>query len=1059
MEFWVALGIEQTRDEEAITAAYREKLQLVHPEEHPEEFMQLRAAYDEALRYARQSDEEGAPAELTPVDLWVQEAEKIYDNFSRRIDVAEWKKLLSDEVCQGLDSRIDARNALLKFCMECFYMPNDVWKLIIDTFSIRENYDDLCEIFPKAYIDNAVILGADGYPTVPYELFAEGTTGNPDAYIKLYYKARDERREGNFDACAATIEDMKATGFEHPYTRLAEAEMAGAKGDHDRAVELVKELAEQFPNDRGIRQQHGEVMRHVCKDYEAALADYEFLLSSIPENYQGLWGKGECLLALDRLEEAKEAFLSLHQHIPYDDDVRARIDTINEKLAARYEQQIQEQPDNFELRLDYAWSCLQRKEHDKAKALIAETVPADIAQRADLENISTKLYLNCEELETALAHAKEWEAIVKELPEGETEKEKKRKGKTGEILSLQAIALYGLKRYDEAIEKALAAEAADPKSTEPIDLRRRIHHQRREFDKAVELAEKVVQIERNYNNYFALAYEQYEQGDRVAAYHSFGEAVDYARTMQAYMYRGRILCDFEEWDAVRELISFLTENGVDSNGLPVRYLNARIDHGAGKKEEALKVYNELLELYESNTEEHGTDFIHEIYHHAADIEDDFERDPDDVLIKVEKGLALKEDHLPLLELKSFVLHRKKDHQAIIDHNLKTLEYFPRNQYSHLRIADAHYYLDNYAEAVEHYLKQEQIRDSAWVQEVLGICLMYLERYDEAEEHYRKSIEIEPERIRPRANLGLMYERRWNTDKNAYDFDLSLPLQQECVRMNDEREEDKRHRVFRTWLARTLARLGRYDEAMEVYHKNYELYDDEDELRKEVEVYMECGRFAEGEKLLDKYHKQGKLDDPYLMMKADFRRYQGKDKDFLKYMKKMDDGAKKFGHLAIFYNDHPDRKMRQKAMELYRQALYIDPERTDLMTGYIRLLREFGRKADAEEMTAKAFEQVEEMRNHGWRVALYLTKMAMVHLAAGEPDKAKPYIDKAMTGPMCDHCRYPRCKDAYLALKDYYMDLEMYEEAAQVCREAAEFAADEMDFINIVKRLKKERKIK
>ncbi|MBE6759323.1 MAG: tetratricopeptide repeat protein [Ruminococcaceae bacterium] len=1059
MEFWVALGIEQTKDEEAITAAYREKLQLVHPEEHPEEFMQLRAAYDEALKFARQTEDEAKPTELTPVDLWIQKVEQVYDDFALRTSVDEWKKLLEDEVCQGLDSRIDARNALLKFCMECFYMPNDVWQLIIDTFSIRENYDELCELFPKAYIDNAVILGADGVPVVPYGLFAEGTTGNPDAFIKLYYKARDERRSGNYDASAATIEDMKATGFEHPYITLAEAELAGVKGDGDRCAELSDQLTAKYPEDRGIRLHHGEAMRHIRKDYETALADYEFVLSEASENNQALWGKGECLLALERLEDAKDAFLALHQHIPYDEDVRARIDTINEKLSARYEQQILEQPDNFELRLDYAWSCLQRKEHDKAKALLADAVPSDIAERADLENLSTKLYLNCEEWEQSLAHATEWESIVKELPEGETEKEKKRKGKTGEILSLQAVSLYSLNRIDEALEKTFAAEAADPGSTEPVDLRRRIYNRRREFDKAVEAAEKVVQIEANYSNLFALAYEQYRQGDKVAAYHSFGEALEYARTLQGYMYRGRILCDFEEWDALKELISFLEENGIDKDSLSLRYLNARLEHGAGNKEEALKVYNELLELYESDTEEHGTDFIHEIYHHAADIEDDFERDPDEVLVKVEKGLALEEDHLPLLELKSYVLHRKKDHQGIIDHNLRTLEFYPRNQYAHVRIADAHYYLDNYAEAVEHYLQQEKIRDSAWVQEVLGICLMYLERYDEAEIHFRNATEIDPERIRPRANLGLMYERRWNAGKEAYDFDLSLPLQEECVRMNDELEEDKRNRVYRLWLARTLSRMGRYDEAMAVYHKNYELHGDEEDLRKEVELYMESGRFAEGEKLLDKYHKEGKLDDPYLIMKADFRRYQGKDKDFLKYMDKMEDGARKFIHLAHFYNDRFDLKKRRKAMELFRQALALAPDRVDAMDGYIRLLREAGRKADVEAMTKTAFEQVEEMRNHGWEVALYLTKMAMVHLAAGEPEKAKPYIDRAMTGPMCDHCRYRRCKDAYLAQMYYYLDKEMYEEAAQTCREAAEFVADEMDFRTIVKQLKKERKIK
>ena len=119
MEFWVILGIEPTKDEEAINAAYREKLQYVHPEDHPEEFMQLRSAYDEALKYVRQSQEEEA-AEQTPVGIWTGKVREVYENIWRRLDIDEWKALMADEVCQGLDSRIDARDALLNYCMENF---------------------------------------------------------------------------------------------------------------------------------------------------------------------------------------------------------------------------------------------------------------------------------------------------------------------------------------------------------------------------------------------------------------------------------------------------------------------------------------------------------------------------------------------------------------------------------------------------------------------------------------------------------------------------------------------------------------------------------------------------------------------------------------------------------------------------------------------------------------------------------------------------------------------------------------------------------------------------
>jgi|GEM_PF-1626725 len=1063
MEFWAALGIEQTKDEEAIHAAYREKLQLVHPEEHPEEFMQLRQAYDEALRYARQT-EESAPHEATPIDRWIGRVEEVYDSLPRRINAEEWKNLFADEVCQGLDSRIDARNALLKFLMECYYLPNEIWQLIVDTYSVKDNYDELCEIFPKAYIDNAVIGGAEWEPNVPYDIYAEGTTGNPDAFIKLVNKCREERRSGNHDAAAATILDMKKCGIEHPYIRLSEAELAAAKEENDKALAIIDELAEQYPEDIGIRQFHGECMRHIAKDYERGLADYEFILTKREQNAQANWGKAECLLELGKLEDAKDIYLHLHQRLPYDGNITERIEEVNNRLVSEYERKVAENPEDFELCMDYAWSCLQRREYDKVREIMEKLPqPADAAQRCDLNNFATKFHINCDEYEKALSYAMDWEEGLKELPEGETEKEKKRKGKLGEILYLQSAALMALERYDEALEKTEASEAADPKSIDPLDIRRRVYHRQRKFDKAVEVGEKITRMEPGYTSWYALGYEQYTQGDKAAAFRSFGEALDYARVLQAYIFRARILCDFEEWDSVKENIDFLLSSGIDEDNVHVRYLRARLAHKDDDKKAALESYYAIIEQFEearSKGEVSECDYIWEVYHLAADIEDDFGRDADEVLTIVEKGIAEQKDYSPLLELKNYLLHKKKDYPAMIELNRTILSFYPRARISHQRIADCYYYMDEYEKAVEEYLIQEKISDSCWVQEVLGLCLMYLERYDEAEAHYRKAIELEPERIRPRANLGLMYERRFNKERNAYDFELSLPLQEECVRLNDELEPEKRSKVYRTWLARCLARMGRFDEAMAQYRKNFELYGDEEDARKEVEVLMECGRFEEGEKLLDKYRAQGVLGDhPYYIMKADFRLFQGKNRDFLKYISKMEDDHRKYSKLAYFYEDSDKKKDRLETIKWFRKALEEDENRSNYLIGYIRSLNEAGRLDECRETVDKALKTIEELKNQGWNVGLYLTEMALVYLAAGEPDKAKPYIDRAMTAPLCDHCRYRRCKDAYVALARYYMAKEMYEECAKTCREGMEFGHDETIFALYLKQLKKERKIK
>ena len=51
MRIFKILGIEPTKNEMEIKEAYLNKLSDTNPEDKPEEFMQLRKAYEEAIEY------------------------------------------------------------------------------------------------------------------------------------------------------------------------------------------------------------------------------------------------------------------------------------------------------------------------------------------------------------------------------------------------------------------------------------------------------------------------------------------------------------------------------------------------------------------------------------------------------------------------------------------------------------------------------------------------------------------------------------------------------------------------------------------------------------------------------------------------------------------------------------------------------------------------------------------------------------------------------------------------------------------------------------------------
>ena len=75
-DFFNTLGIEATKEEKKIKKAYRARLHAVNPEDDPDGFKRLREAYEEALKYARQKEEE--PENLSPAEEFISRCEQLY---------------------------------------------------------------------------------------------------------------------------------------------------------------------------------------------------------------------------------------------------------------------------------------------------------------------------------------------------------------------------------------------------------------------------------------------------------------------------------------------------------------------------------------------------------------------------------------------------------------------------------------------------------------------------------------------------------------------------------------------------------------------------------------------------------------------------------------------------------------------------------------------------------------------------------------------------------------------------------------------------------------------
>ncbi len=1040
MEMWTYLGIEKTKDIDAITNAYHEKLKYVHPEEKPEEFMSLRSEYEEAVKYANEPDESEAQKEKTPVDLWLERVDDTYNHFKKRIDPAVWRELFSDEVCEAVDSRIDARNSLLRYLMEHDALPRNVWQLIDEVFSIVENTEALYDIFPKAYIDNCVLSGINNDPYVPYELFDEKTEGNPDCYLNLFFKARDEIKSGDLDNAKATVEDIEKTGIMHPFTDLLRSRIAIKSDENDKALEILNALVEKYPDIADFRANRADSLS-IAGRYEEAVADYEFALS---KDYKGArYNHADCLMKLERYIEAKDLMLQLVTEYPFEENFRNFFDDACAKAKSQYEEKLAQGDLDFDSQYEYAWLCFQSDENEKTESIISSLVPETIAQRCDLQNLKSKLYNNTNNPEKSLESAIEWEKAIAELPEGETEKEKKRKNKLDDILYVQAAALTQLNRYDEALEKASASiEAGPARRSNAHDLRRIIlRSHKRDYTAALHEAEKMVEVNPGSLSYYILGIEQYELDMLQDAFNSFGESLNYTLELGVYIYRIRILCDVEEWEGAQEIITFLEEHNVDCDSL--RYCKARILEGKGEKEEALKIYCSIIENFEN--ENSDVNFMYEVYSRAADLQES-SKSVDELMALVEKGLEIRSDYYPLLYLKTTLLEKSDKPAQAIEIYKKIEEFYPGRYNFSACYASNYYDLYDYENAAVNYLKRLEYVDSPAIHDMAGLCLMFLGRYDEAEEHFAKAVEAEPENLRFCTNYASLFEYR-------FEFDKAVEMHAQASEINDSKEEEDRRVFVNRTYARALSRAGKFEDSAKIYLKNLEMFGRPDDARFVIEVYIEAAMLSKAEKYIRQYKEEGKINEAqYLLMLADVRRMGNNHKEYFKLISALpDDNSFKHSRLGRYYFNDGNYK---KALSYFEK---MNDSEIDLFNDYIRCLRKLKRNDEADKLAEHALDVLGKKRWCGDEYALGITKYAFIYTAMGQPEKAKEYIDKAFKAPLCDHCRYSKCKDAYLALVEYYEELGEYDKAIETCAEGHKIALDEFDFIYIASRIRKEHK--
>lgn len=1048
---WSLLGIAPTNDKKEITAAYRAQLSRVNPEDHPEEFKALRAAYEEALQLVGQA--ENAPArDESPVGLWMERVRALYDNFSARIHAENWKELLSDDVCVALDTRPLAEDALMRFFMETYYIPQSVWQLLDETFSLTERKSELYEAYPRDFVDYVVLNGIRYPASLPYELFTPGeNAADCDAYRRLYYRANQSSSE----ELSSLLEEMDALSERHPYGDVLRYRLMTENGQAEEARAGCRALAERYPDDANI------VMARVnqClaeESWSEAEALTRHVLELNPSHRRAKRILAESLAQQGHYHDAKELIYDLMDDAGGDQKELYSLSEIlkkwNEALIGQREARMAEAPDDEENLRELGWCYLQNDRHDDALR-ICEQLSGEADDPYGYHNLCAKVYYAKEQADKALEHFLAGEAILRAMQPDGTHKTEKRIQKLPEYLQMEGICLTVLKRSDEASEKYEQALALAPDDPEILTNIGRYFFSQKNYERAAGLFGHLTEVmPSSYHGYFLLSSALFELRRDRDAFDAVNRALDLdGSDLFVYILKMRILLRNGVWEEVHEILDFLHKNGVKDE-INSDWCEAQlVEFEEKNNEKALALYRALAERVEKGEEmDCAADLYFRIVVLAAGDRDCREESVQNELLEIlEKGLSHNPEHYDCLDYKAWLLKTARENEKAIELYHK-LEKMPRRTLGVERELAELYYRDlsRSADKALHYY--QMLRDHEETGELCfytGTCRRYLGDYAGAEQDFLREQALDPDDIDGYKGLSFVYEYMGQYEKALDQLETMLAM------LGDSEADQSSHYYRRV---RLLRRLGRPQEALDAAEDLVENSKDHaPQYQLKFDICCQFALWEQARAILKVWKRYGKdhAAQAYAAIRLElFAGNLSKARtQFFLTSSKLEETDRESAAIDIADLDGDGRHL----FKYWEKKLQNDTDDTRNLLNLAEVHFFYGKREDGQKLAEKALGLLDELILDNKRnEPLYRTRRAMALAILDRMDEAREELERARSMHLCEMCDYGSCKDSYIYEARFAELSGDHEKAMALCLDGAERWPDELDFAVGINRLRR-----
>ncbi len=1046
---WTVLGIAPTKDKKAITAAYRTRLPHVHPEDKPEEFKALRAAYEQALKLADQADVTPERDE-SPVGLWMERVRQIYFDFQARQDVAAWQELLTRQVCLALDTRPLAEDALLQFLLEDYFLPQKVWQVLDGAFHWMERREELYEHYPRNFVDYAMLNGIRYPDNLPYELFSPGLDAQAcDQYRRIYFGGNP----GDPEALAQLVQNLQALPERHPYGELLVYQLM-LRENPQEARSGYEQLADIYPADARLQFEWAAQCMGTG-DFATAEQYARRSLETRPDSYAVKALLCDSLTQQGQYEDAKKVLFELMDAAGGDPKQGAQLQEklrgINEALVATWQTQLEANPRDDDARSKLAWCYLQNDRSQEALDLSEQFAP-DYPDRYDFHNLKAGALYDLGRHEEALPHFEAMLALLRTMEPDGTDKTARRLEGLPQKLQLFGSSLMSLNRMEEAmaaLEEALALAPQD--ATVLTNMGRVLLSQKRQ-EEALPLFERLVNVlPGGYHGFYLLAHTLFDLGRDRDAFDAINRALELdGSDLAVYLLKMRILLRNGVWDEVRSTIDFLHEHGI-TDEINTCWCEAQLlEYADEKKDEALTRYRAIAERIEAGEpmEEPARVYFRILVLEGDKLDARKAEDRQTMLALADKGLAQDADDPACLDYKAWLLRKDKRYDEALE-LYRRLAAIPRQAQRAQRDIAATYYddLDRYAkealEAYERFLQQEEEPADHFF---AGTCCRYLHRFAEGEAHFLRLQELDPGDIDGYNGLSYLYEWMGRTEDALAQID-------KVIAMAEPREGDQsryyRHKV------RLLRRLGRPMEAIDTINLSAEKYGNLYASQEKFEVCCQFGLWNTAKEVLRHWKKLGRTKSLLAAAEIDYALYTGNftGAKALLALKKRSLEEHDAERLTLLLAELDGDEAAQ--MKIWNKRLADGDNQTHELMNMAQVQWWGGHYDTAREYAARTLDQLEQIipTNRGYE-ALYRSRKALVLAMLDRMEEARTELAAVRQLPLCEDCDYSSCKDADIFEANFEEIAGNWQRAWALHKAGSEKWPDDLDFVAGMRRMER-----